>query len=134
MAKTWKQKFENGRSPVVEISVRSMMGIGAGARMLIPTPRTVSEFVNRIPAGKSMTIPELRLEMAKAFDAEVTCPLTTGIFLRIVAECALEDLAAGTPPDQVTPFWRAIGPKDGVAKKLSCGPQHLVELRAAEGI
>ena len=134
MAKTWQQKLDSPRPPTVEILQSPMMGIPPGARMLIASPRAVQDFVSKIPKGCSMTIPELRTTMAAAYDADTTCPLTTGIFLRIVAECALEEMAAGRAPSEVTPFWRAIDEKSGVAKKLSCGRERLVELRKAEGL
>jgi len=134
MPKTWKQKFESGKPPHVDIADKAMMGIEAGARMLIADPLTVREYVRRIPKGKAMTIPELRAEMAKAFEADTTCPLTTGIFLRIVSECALEDLAAGASLKDITPFWRVVDTKSGVAKKLSCGVERIRELRAMEGL
>ncbi len=134
MAKTWQQKLDSPHPPKVEVLESPMMGVPAGARLLIANPRTVQDFVSRIPKGEALTIPELRERMAKAFDADTACPLTTGIFLRIVAECALEEMAAGKSPAEVTPFWRAIDPKSGVGKKLSCGKEHLLALRSADGI
>ncbi len=134
MPKTWQQKFDSPHPPKVEILDKPMMGVPAGARLLIANPKTVRDFVAKIPKGQCLTIPELRETMAKEFDADTTCPLTTGIFLRIVAECALEDLAEGKGRNEVTPFWRAIDPKSGVGKKLSCGAEHLTALREAEGI
>lgn len=134
MPKTWQQKLDVKHSPKIEVADKTMMGIPAGAKMLIANPRTVQEFVSRIPKGSSMTIPELREAMAKEYQADTTCPLTTGIFLRIVAECALEEMALGRDPEEVTPFWRAIDPKSGVGKKLSCGCDRLTAFRKAEGI
>lgn len=113
---------------------RPAMGMPAGARMLIANPQTVDAYVRKIPKGQALSIPELRGTMAKDFGADVTCPLTTGIFLRIVSELALEQMGSGKAPDQVTPFWRAVDPKSGVAKKLSCGIERLKQLRETDGI
>jgi hypothetical protein len=35
-------------------------------------------------------------------------------------------------PAQITPFWRVIEPKSALAKKLTCGPEFIEEMRAAE--
>lgn len=134
MPKTWQEKLDSKHEPKVEVLERPMMGLPAGSRMLVANPRTVLGFVERIPKGQSMTIPELREAMAKEYGADTTCPLTTGIFLRIVAECALEELASGSTTSQVAPFWRAIDSTSGVGKKLSCGRDHIEALRTAEGI
>jgi hypothetical protein len=134
MRKTWREKFYSPHPPTVAVVDRPMLGIPTGARMLVANPATVQKFVASIPKGRSKTIPELRAAMAAQFGADTTCPLTTGIFLRIVSECALEDMASGRPVSEVTPFWRAVDPKSGVAKKLSCGVARLEELRRAEGL
>jgi hypothetical protein len=60
------------------------------------------------------------------------CPVTTAIYLRVVAEVALADLAIGKPLDQVVPFWRVVLPGSKVAQKLSCGPDHLAHLIALD--
>jgi hypothetical protein len=60
------------------------------------------------------------------------CPVTTAIYLRVVAEVALDDLGTGKPLDQVVPFWRVVTPDSKVAKKLSCGPDHVAHLIALD--
>jgi len=102
--------------------------------MLISSPLEMRDFVASIPKGKSMTTLELRKKLAKKHGAEDTCPLTTGIFLRIVAEAALDELEEGKPVEKLTPFWRAVSPKDKIAKKIRCGPEEIARLRESEGI
>jgi hypothetical protein len=74
--------------------------------MLIPTPVLVDEVVRRVPKGKLVTVSEIRRRLAIEFSADVTCPLTTGIFIRIVAEAAEENRAGGRK--RVTPYWRVV--------------------------
>jgi hypothetical protein len=62
------------------------------------------------------------------------CPLTAGIFLRIVAEKAWEEYCNGKPAAFITPFWRVIGSRAPISKKLSFGTGFIQEMRAAEGI
>jgi hypothetical protein len=61
----------------------------------------------------------LRQALAASHKAEHTCPVTTGIALRVVAERAYLRMQAGAEP--VTPFWRAIDPDSELAGKLACG-------------
>ncbi|MBS1723700.1 MAG: hypothetical protein JSS66_12195 [Armatimonadetes bacterium] len=132
MAKTWRQKYNNGREPVVETIDRPFAGMAAGAKMLILTPAEIDQRLRQIPRGTTVPLPRFRDELAHVHGADGTCPLTTSIFLRIVAEVALEEIQAGKDPADVSPFWRVLDAKSPVAKKLSCGPDGLERLRRSE--
>lgn len=134
MRKTWEQKMETPPAPEVFITERAKLGFPEGAKMLISAPKEVREVIAAIPRGSSMTIKDLGQVLAKRHEADVTCPLTTGIFVRIVSEAALDDLDAGKPAEAITPFWRVVGPKDRAASKIRCGPDWIAERRKAEGI
>ena len=54
-----------------------------------------------------VTMKQLRERLAERHGADVTCPLTTGIFVRIAAETAEEDLERGRK--RITPYWRVLG-------------------------
>jgi hypothetical protein len=132
--KTYTEMLDRSHDLEVCVAKKSMMGIPAGTAMLISSPKEIQGFIRSVPLGKSVPVAEMRDELAKRHKAEVTCPLTTGIFLRIVAEAAPEDLEKGAKLEEITPFWRVISPKDNLAKKLKCGPEFLEARRAAEGI
>jgi len=132
MAKTWHQKLYNGAEPKVEVTDRAFAGIPAGKTMLIPTPVLVQEYVERIPKGQSKTLEQMRNDLAAEFKADVTCPLTTGIFIRIVAEAALDEHRNGKGLDEIVPFWRVLDEKSKAAKKLTCGPEFLTQMRQSE--
>jgi len=134
MGKTWTEKLYSNNPPQVVKLDRPMMGMPAGTKLFIATPLIVRESVAKIPQGRSLSVVELRGELAKANDADATCPLTTGIFLRIVAEQAYEELNSGKSPSDVAPFWRAIDPKSPLAKKFSGGADFIRRLRDSEGI
>lgn len=70
--------------------------------------------------------------MATRHAADATCPASTGIFLRIVAERACEQMADGRGPSEVTPFWRVIEPGSALAAKLSCGTEFVATQREIE--
>jgi len=101
----WREKMEKPQEPkLVEIPPK-MSQFGKGS-MLIPTPKLVDEIVRQVPRGRLVTVGEIRRRLAADFSADVTCPLTTGIFIRIVAEAAEEDRANGRK--RVAPYWRVI--------------------------
>ena len=59
--------------------------------MYISSPEEVNEFVKGITKGEFMTPKDMRAALAKAGGAEHTCPVSTGIFLRIASEAAYEE-------------------------------------------
>jgi alkylated DNA nucleotide flippase Atl1 len=57
--------------------------------------------------------------LAHWHNVDVTCPLVTGIFLRIVAEAAEEERIAGKP--DITPYWRVLREEGGLNAKFPGG-------------
>ncbi|VTS05097.1 hypothetical protein [Tuwongella immobilis] len=130
--KTWNEKLLSAKSPKCETLAKPFAGIPAGARLFIASPKLIQTHIAHIPYGETQAITHMRATFAKAHDADATCPTSTSIFLRIVAEAALEDLAAGAQIDEITPFWRLISPQCPIAKKLSCGPEWIAQQRQLE--
>ena len=87
-----------------------------------------------MPKGKKVNTQTIRKDLALANNAEYTCPVTTGIFLRVVAEANYEKFQQKNSLKGVTPFWRAIEPNSSLAKKLSFGQEFLIEQRKKEKI
>lgn len=132
--KTWLQKFNVNRQPEIEVTNKKFADIPEGAKMLIATPKVVDEYIKQIPKGHHTSLQQMRKDLAAEFGAEYTCPITSGIFLRIIAELAYEQYQAGTPLKKITPFWRMIDKKAPLAKKLSFGYDFVAEQRQSEGI
>lgn len=132
--KTWLEKFNVAREPVVEITDKKFADIPEGSKMLIATPKVVDEYIRQIPKGQHTTLQQMRKDLAAAFNAEYSCPITSGIFLRITSELAYEQFQNGTPIKKITPFWRMIDKKAPLAKKLSFGYEFVAEQRKKEGL
>jgi hypothetical protein len=132
--KTWLQKFNIDRRPVVEITDKAFAGIPAGSKMLIATPKVVDEYIRQIPKGHHTLLQQMRKDLAAEFNADFTCPITAGIFLRIASELAYELYSNGTPLKKITPFWRMIDRKAPLAKKLSFGYEFVADQRKKEGL
>lgn len=128
----WRKRFGAAKDPHVVMLHTDFAGVRAGNTMLISSPGEISNYVARIPQGETRTVDRLRNELARKAGATAMCPVTTAIYLRVVAEVALTDLAEGKPLDQVVPFWRVVTPDSKVAQKLSCGPDHVAHLIALD--
>jgi hypothetical protein len=107
-------------------------GVPAGRTLFVPTPGLLADRVLAIPEGGTLEVRTLRDALARAHDADASCPVTTALFLRIVAEAAWDDLQDGTPLEQVIPFWRVIDPASPVAARLRCGADWIRDRREAE--
>lgn len=127
MPKTWKQRFEDAPAPHVDVMSKALWGMRPGDRLAISSPREIAELVSAIPSGSSMTVPELRSAIARRHGADGACPLTTSMFLRIVAERTAET-------DWDVPVWRVIDAKSPILKKLTFGPEPILERRRVEGL
>jgi hypothetical protein len=128
----WRKRFGAAKDPHVVMLHADFAGVKAGNMMLISSPGEIANYVARIPQGETRTVDRLRNELARKAGANAMCPVTTAIYLRVVAEVALTDLAEGKALDQVVPFWRVVLPGSKVAAKLSCGPDHVAHLIALD--
>ena len=77
--------------------------------MLIPSPIQVRDAIQAIEFGQSISLKNLREQLASQSGADITCPYTAGVCWRIVAEAAEEDRIEGLLP--IAPWWRVT--KDG---------------------
>ena len=115
---------------IVDVPPEGVTRLG-GATMLIARPLDIDELVRTIPKGKLATTGTVRAKLARDFGAETTCPLTTGIFLRLVAEAAEEDRAEGNT--KIAPYWRVIKNDGALNEKFPGGEKAHAELLKAEG-
>ncbi len=113
--KTWREKLEVEREAKVVDDPR-----GRG-KMLIPRPLDVDALMRQIEKGKLVTVEQIRGRLANDSHADLTCPLTTGIFIRIAAEAAEEDLGRGAK--EITPYWRVIKKDGSLNEKLPGGTE-----------
>ena len=103
---SWRAKLEKPQEPkLVDVPPRMQRQCGIGT-MLIPRPLDVDALIRTVPRGKLVTVNQIRARLAQEHRADVTCPLTTGIFIRIASEAAEEDRKAGK--SRVTPYWRVL--------------------------
>ncbi|HSQ23789.1 MAG TPA: MGMT family protein [Pyrinomonadaceae bacterium] len=127
---SWREKLEKPQEPKVVDIPPKMARFGSGT-MLIPTPKLVDDLIRKVPKGKLVTVGELRRKLAAEFEADVTCPLTTGIFVRIAAEAAEEDRVNGLR--RLTPYWRVVKDDGSLSPGFPGGAEQQTRHLRAEG-
>jgi hypothetical protein len=130
--KTWNHRFEAKRYPKRVTLDADFAGIPAGSTLFVGTPQILQTYIRKIPSGETRTMQRLRRDIARANRCEAMCPVSTSIFLRILAESAWDELHAGKAVDEITPFWRVIEPGSAIAKKLRATDAWLRDQREAE--
>ncbi|MCF2443973.1 hypothetical protein L0657_08405 [Dyadobacter sp. CY345] len=125
--KSWLDKLNDKKDPKIKRTEYDFADIPAGSNMFIATPQLIDQYIREIGFGKRIEIKNLRKDLALEHNADYTCPVTTGLFLRIVAEANYEKLQQGKSLDEITPFWRAIEPNSALAKKLTFGQHFLIQ-------
>ena len=132
--KTWIEKRDCNKSYKIKTIYKKFADIPEGSKMFIATPRIIDDYIKHIPYGKSTELSTMRNDLAIEYQADNTCPVTIGIFLRIVSEASYEELKSGKGIEEVTPFWRIVNPKSKLANKLECGAEFINKQREREVI
>ncbi len=130
--KTWLDKLNESKQPYIVKLEKAFAGIPAESNLLIPSPKLIDEYIQHIGYGKQIDSKTMRNDLALEHNADNTCPVTTGIFLRIVAEANYEKLQQGQSIEVISPFWRVIEPNSTLAKKLTFGQEFLKQRIAEE--
>jgi alkylated DNA nucleotide flippase Atl1 len=130
--KTWCEKLNDSKGlPKVEKISDAMSkrwGIGT---VVIPAPIEVDGIMRRIPAGKVVTINDIRAALAKKHKATIGCPITTGIFAWVAAHAAEEQKQHGDK--DFTPYWRTLKTGGVLNEKYPGGAEAQKELLKREG-
>ena len=117
-----KKEFE------IKTIQKSFWGHVAGSKMLIPSPNIIQNYINQIDPGCVSDVEIMRNDLAIEYGTDFTCPMTTGIFLRIVAEYNYERLDRNNN-NEICPFWRIIDPSSKLSEKLSFNKEFIMNKR-----
>ena len=82
--------------------------------MLVSSP-IIDEYVKSILYGKFTEPHEMRDDLANEYQADKTCPVTTGDFSKMFSEAAYEDFQINRNIDDITEFWRVVSPSSKLA-------------------
>lgn len=115
----WRDKLErDDHSKIVQIPSSMEKRFGSGT-MFIAKPLEVDALIRMTKKGMLITVSEIRAKLARDHNTDTTCPLTTGIFVRIAAETAEEDLQNGKK--RITPYWRVVKDDGSLNEKFPGG-------------
>ena len=128
--KTYNEKLHNaGELPQIEDlsnKPESMARMG-GSKMLVAAPMQYNEVMAKVPDGRVITSDRIRAYLAAQAGADVTCPLTAGIFINICAHASVE---RGEDP---IPYWRTLKAKGELNEKYPDGIDGQKALLEGEG-
>lgn len=129
---TWADRLAASDGVDIRPVPEGRRGMTPGKAMLYPSARMIDRAIRDIPEGQTVTPKELRATLADLHDAEYTCPVTTTMMLRIVAEAANESRDLGAPEGELTPVWRVLDQKASALRKLTFDPAWILAERARE--
>jgi hypothetical protein len=119
--KTWGEKMK-AKPPHCVVLEKDFAGIPKGSKLHISCPAEVAAELKTIAPGSTLSIQAFRRGLAVKNDCDATCPVSTSIFLRIVAEHSWEEYSRTGSTRGVAPFWRVLESDSPIAKKLSFDP------------
>jgi alkylated DNA nucleotide flippase Atl1 len=106
-------------------------GAGSAHSMVVSTPLEVDGILRQVPQGSVTTLDEVRAYLARTYDTDIACPLSTAIFINIAAAAAEEMRAQGCV--DVTPYWRTLKAGGKLNEKYPGGMEAQKAMLEAEG-
>ena len=116
--KTWTEKMQ-AKPPHYVILDKDFAGVPKGAKLHISSPVEIAAELKTIPPGSILSIQAFRRRLAEKNKCDATCPVSTSIFLRIVAEHTWEEFNSSSSTQDLAPFWRVVESSSPMAKKLN---------------
>ena len=116
--KTWSEKMK-AKPPHHVILDKDFAGIPKGSKLHISCPVEVAEELKSIKPGSIISIQAFRRRLADKNTCDASCPVSTSLFLRIVAEHTWEEFSRTGSTKDLAPFWRVVESNSPMAKKLN---------------
>ena len=129
---TWAERLAASDGVDIRPVPEGRRGMTPGKLMLYPSARMIHDAIREVPEGVTITPKELRALLADRYEAEYTCPVTTTMMLRIVAEASNEARDNGAAIEEIAPSWRVLDAKASALRKLTFDPGWILEERARE--
>ena len=132
LKKSWRERLAEDKGlPKVSVIGGNMSTRWGTGTVVIPAPREVDEIMRLVPQGKLITVNQIRELLARRHGATIGCPMTTGIFIGIVAKAAEEALADGI--SDITAYWRTLRAGGDLNAKYPGGVEAQAARLEAEG-
>lgn len=112
---------------LVEMTDEKAIKQWGGRTLVIAPPVDYDKYMRLIPEGKLITSNEIRKQIANDYHADVTCPLTAGIFINMAA------WASSQRKTDNTPYWRTLKSDGELNPKYPGGIEEQKTKLEAEG-
>lgn len=122
--KTSWEKLKCGKQPKIVEDYKD-------GPMLVSTPEEVEGEIAKIPPGHVVTLTQLRAELARQHGAALCCPMSTAIFVNIVARAHAEREAETGKPG--VPWWRVLRANGQLNEKFPGGAAEQARRLREEG-
>jgi hypothetical protein len=101
--KDFNERMNNSKDmpKIIELDEEAAKKWG-GKKMIIAPPLYYDEIMKKVPKGKLLTTDQIRKYLAQKNNADITCPLTAGIFINICAWASYQRT------ENITPYWRTL--------------------------
>lgn len=129
--KTWREKMLTQPAHHVILD-KNFAGIPQGAKLHISSPLEIAAELKTLAPGTTLSIQAFRQRLAEKHRCDATCPVSTSLFLKIVAEHSWELYQATGSTRDLPPFWRVLDPASALARKLSFDPAWIAWQRERE--
>ncbi len=118
---------DNGSS-IVETRMRDTASGQVEQKLLIPSAELLKAQIEAVPLGSTRDLGHIRDDMARLYNADAACPVTTQRLLKAIATQAVADHQAGRV---AIPFWRVVDPDKAGTDRLA-GGKSFVKARLAQ--
>lgn len=122
-----KMMNDNKNMPKIEKLDKEAKERWGGEKMIIAPPLYYDEIMKKVPKGKLITTNEIRKYIANKNNADITCPLTAGIFINICAWASYQR------DSDETPYWRTLKSDGELNPKYPGGVQEQKKKLINEG-
>ncbi|MDX2163566.1 MAG: MGMT family protein [bacterium] len=130
-AKTALEQLHSDKQPHVVTPIpQGFPGWKDGDSMVVSTPGEIDGIVRQIPRGALVTLNEVRAHLARKHGTDIACPVSTAIFLNVVARAAAELESLG---ETGAPYWRVLRPGGLLNEKYPGGTDAHRALLESEG-
>lgn len=130
--KSWLEKLNDSKDlPKIVTMEKAILGAKVGDRLLIAPPLAYDKIMKKVKEGEIISTTHIRQKLAKMYKADLTCPLTAGIFINIVAHAAEEQHYLGKR--NTTPWWRTVKAKGELNSKFPGGLEEQSRRLKSEG-
>jgi len=115
--------MEPREDAIVDIPKERLSFFGGAGKMLLPSPTTVAALIEKMPEGKLITTSLICQKLARQFNVQGTCPVTTQKALQAIAH----------DPSNKVAYWRVVKANGALINRFPGGAEDQAKRLRKEG-